>query len=95
MTNSVGLIPFTRWIIRFEKEKSDKGIFSRWISGHDNFRHVDTKEVFIERFKKSGCSEFILDTFESIWNEFVMVSNARISMATVNGRGRKYRSRLD
>ena len=51
------LIPFVRWItLKHSKEKSDYGILARWIADHDKFSHVDTKEVFVERMKKSGCS---------------------------------------
>lgn len=42
-----------------------------------------------------GCSEFLVDTFVNTWNEFEMVPNARISIKTVDSRGRKFRKRLD
>jgi len=95
MNSSRSLIPFSRWIIRFEKDDSDFGIFSRWISGNGIFRFIDTKEVFIDRLKKSGSSDFTIETFESMWNEFIKVPNARISIATKSGYGRAYRKRLD
>jgi len=90
------LIPFVRWISRkYYKEKSDYGILARWITDHDRFSYVDTKEVFIKRMRKLGCSDFLIETFSKIWeNEFLLVVNARVSIGTVNGRGRAYRSRL-
>jgi len=95
MNSSRSLIPFTIWIKKFRKEKSNKGIFSRWIDGNGSFIHIDAKDVFIERLLKSGCTEFIIETFESLWNDFLIVSNARITIPTIDCKGKKYRSRLD
>ena len=94
MTNSCALVPFSIWIAKFEKDKSSKGILARWFNGSE-FRQVCTKDLFISRMKKRGCTEFLIETFESAWNEFEKVPNARISIITKSCYGRSYRNRLD
>ena len=90
----LGFTPFSIWLAKFEKNKSDIGILARWFSSCE-FRQVCTKDLFKERMIKMGCSEFLIETFESAWNEFEKVPNARISIITKSGYGRSYRSRLD
>ena len=90
----LGFTPFSIWLAKFEKNKSDIGILARWFSSCE-FRQVCTKDLIKERMIKMGCSEFLVDTFVNTWNEFEMVPNARISIKTVDSRGRKFRKRLD
>ena len=95
MTIRLGLISFADWISQYSKEKSDRGILARYFPNYHFFSHTNTKEVFIEKMKKNGCSDFLLETFESAWIEFVNQPNAKITIIAKSGYGREYRSRLD
>ena len=94
MVNGYALLPFSIWISRFRKEKSDRGILSRWFNGTE-FRTVNTSEEIIKRIQSMGGTEILVDIFEKCWYEFESVPNARISIASINGKGRKFRKRLD
>jgi len=95
MSDGFSLLLFYNWIFRFRKEKSDRGILARWFYSNDEFKHISDKQEVLNRMTKSGCSEFLIETFSKIWDEeFTKISNAKISMPTVTGKGGKSRSRL-
>ena len=95
MSDGFSLLLFYNWIFRFRKEKSDRGILARWFYSNDEFKHISDKQEILNRMIKSGCSKFMIETFSKIWDEeFSKISNAKISIQTATGRGRKFRSRL-
>ncbi len=87
------MMPFTRWIDQFKKENSDRGILARWISSYD-FLRLCTEEEVINKMKKVGCTDALIDIFEKCWIEFELVPNAKISIMSFDGRGRRFRKTL-
>ncbi len=95
MVTSHGFITFTRWITAFNKEKSNRGILARYFTSYDFFQHTSAKDEFVRKMIENGGSEFLIDTFEIVWNDFQAVPNAKISIPTIYGQGRKFRKRLE
>lgn len=73
---------FNCWIRKFEKEKSDRGIFARWFSDRGGMGYSQnktiTKRAFMLQLARTDCSQFIQDSFENLWNEFELIPNAII-----------------
>ena len=52
---------------------------------------ISSKFEYIKKLKNIGSSEFLIETFGSIWHEFENISNAKISIPVLFGSGREYR----
>ena len=75
-TKGVGF-SFERWILKFKKESSPKGVIGRLVYSSTSFPRIYSKDTIKKYLKNNGASNDVLQIIDVVYAEFEEIYNAK------------------